>query len=268
MVIIKTEGLSKTYKGYKGFLKKRRVLALEKVNLKVRKGEVFGLLGLNATGKSTLLKMLLGFVFSDEGKVEILKKEKVNSWIKQRIGFLPEDPCFYEYLSAYEFLVFLGKLFKVKKMARERRIKDALSLVGLTEDKKTRIKEFSKGMSQRLGIAATLINNPEILLLDEPMSGLDPLGRKRVKDIILTLKRDGKTVFFSSHILSEVEEICDRIGIIHKGKLIYTGEIKTIKEKGEGSLEKFFIDLVKRFLKRSEISDFTDKWSTILNSAP
>jgi len=246
MVIIKTKELSKTYKEYKGFLKKRRVSALKKVTLEVRKGEVFGLLGLNAAGKSTLLKIFLGLVFSNEGEIKILKKERVDSWIKQKIGFLPEDPHFYEYLSAYEFLVFLGRLLKIKKKKRERRIKEILNLVGLTEVKKTRIKEFSKGMSQRLGIAATLINDPEILFLDEPMSGLDPLGRKRVKDIILTLKKDGKTIFFSSHILSEAEEICDRIGIIHKGKLIYTGEIKTIKEKEEGSLEKFFIDTIKK----------------------
>ena len=259
MFVIKTKELSKTYKEYKGFLKKRRVSALKKVAFEVRKGEVFGLLGLNAAGKSTLLKIFLGFIFSDRGKIEILKEDKVNSLIKQRIGFLPEEPHFYEYLSAYEFLVFLGKLFKIKKEERERRIKDVLNLVGLTSTKKTRIKEFSKGMSQRLGIAATLINDPEILFLDEPMSGLDPLGRKRVKDIILTLKKNGKTIFFSSHILAEIEEICDRIGIIHKGRLIYTGEVKTIKEKS--SLEKFFINTIKRFLKKSEISDFPDKSS-------
>ncbi|MCD6471906.1 ABC transporter ATP-binding protein [Candidatus Aerophobetes bacterium] len=245
MVVIKTKEISKTYKGYKGFLKKRRVSALNKVNLEVKRGEVFGLLGLNAAGKSTLLKIFLGLIFCNDGKIQIFKKERVNSWIKQRIGFLPEEPRFYSYLSTYEFLVLLGKIFKIKKKEREKRIKGILNLVGLTKMKKTRIKEFSKGMSQRLGIAAALINNPEILFLDEPMSGLDPLGRKRVKDIILTLKKDGKTIFFSSHILSEVEEICDRIGVIHKGKLIYIGEIKSIKEKEGIPLEKFFINIIK-----------------------
>jgi len=243
MFIIQTKNLGKVYRGYKGFLKKRKVIALKELNLEIRKGEVFGLLGLNAAGKSTTLKIFLGLILPSWGEFEILGDIGINAYIKQRIGFLPEDPGLYKYLSAEEFLNFCGKLFKLRKRQRRERVEELLELVGLSNAKDMRIKEYSKGMVQRLGIASSLINNPELIFLDEPMSGLDPLGRKKIKDIISKLRRKGTSIFLSSHILAEVEEICDRIGILHKGRLICLREVEELK-KEKISLEEFFIHAV------------------------
>jgi len=243
MCVVKIERISKIYESYQGFLKKRRVLALKELNLEIRKREVFGLLGLNAAGKSTLLKLLLEFIFPTRGEFEILGERKRNIQVKTRIGFLPEEANLYNYLSAEEFLDFCGRLFQVTREKRKKKIVELLKLVGLENSKKIRIKEFSRGMRQRLGIASALINDPEIVFLDEPMSGLDPQGRKKIKDIIFKLKERGKSIFFSSHILAEVEEICDRIGILHKGRLICLKEMREIREEGI-SLEKFFLQTI------------------------
>jgi len=240
MCIVKSRNLKKVYKGYKGFLRKRRILALTELNLEVNKGEVFGLLGLNAAGKSTILKILLGLTFPSSGEFEVLGKKEIDTSVKQRIGFLPENPSFYRYLSAWEFLDLCAKLFRLPRKVRRKRIEELLGLVELKDAKKTRIGEFSKGMVQRLGIASSLINDPELIFLDEPMSGLDFLGRRKVKDIILKLKKEGKTIFFSSHILSEVEEVCDRIGILHQGKLVCMKGMGELKKAGI-PLEEFFI---------------------------
>jgi ABC-2 type transport system ATP-binding protein len=242
-VIVQAKNLGKVYQGYKGFLKKREVLALKELNLEIKKGEVFGLLGLNAAGKSTALKIFLGFISSSWGEFEILGRKGVNAYIKQRIGFLPENPGLYAHLSAEEFLDFCGRLFKLKKKQRRERVEELLETVGLSNTKGIRIREFSKGMVQRLGIASSLMNNPELIFLDEPMSGLDPLGRKKMKDIILELRRKGTSIFLSSHILAEVEEICDRVGILHKGKLICLKDVGELK-KEKVSLEEFFIQAV------------------------
>lgn len=243
MRVIKTKNLGKLYKGYKGFLKKRKTLALTELDLEIRKGEVFGLLGLNAAGKSTALKILLELIFPTWGEFEILEKKGGGIEVKKRIGFLPEDPSFYPFLSGEEFLGFCGELFGIEKRERKKRIKEILKLVGLEEAGKVRIKEYSKGMKQRLGIGASLINDPEVIFFDEPLSGLDPLGRRKIKDVILELKGKGETVFFSSHILAEAEEVCDRIGILHRGRLISVKEVKRLKEGGV-SLEEFFIQTV------------------------
>ena len=243
MDIVKVKGVSKLYKRYKGFLKKEKILALKNLYLEVKKGEVFGLLGLNAAGKSTLLKIFLGFISPTEGKYRLLDEEGDSIKVKQKIGFLSEDPRLYLYLCAEEYLDLCGKLFKIEKRERKKKIKNLLKIVDLLDVRKIRLKEFSKGMVQRVGIASTLINDPEILFLDEPMSGLDPLGRKRIKNIILELKKKGRTIFFSSHILAEVEEICDRIGILHKGELICIKEINELKKEGK-SLEEFFLKII------------------------
>ena len=243
MDIVKIKGVSKLYKRYKGFLKKEKILALKNLHLEVKKGEIFGLLGLNAAGKSTLLKILLGFISPTEGEYRLLDEEGNNIKVKQKIGFLSENPQLYPYLSAEEYLDLCGKLFKIERKERKRKIKNLLKIVDLFNVRKIRLKEFSKGMVQRVGIASALINDPEIIFLDEPMSGLDPLGRKRIKNIILKLRKRGKTIFFSSHILAEVEEICDRIGILHKGELICIKEINELKKEGE-SLEKFFLKII------------------------
>jgi len=243
MCIVKTRNLRKIYKGYKGFLRKRKILALTDLNLEVRRGEVFGLLGLNAAGKSTVLKILLGLTFPSAGEFKLLEKNGITPSVKQRVGFLPENPSLYRYLSAWEFLDLCARLFKLRRKEKKKRIEELLDLVELRDVKRVRIGEFSKGMIQRLGIASSLVNNPELIFLDEPMSGLDFLGRKKIKNIILKLKREGKTIIFSSHILSEVEEICDRIGILHKGRLICLKDIDELKKEGI-SLEELFLQQI------------------------
>ncbi|MCD6082549.1 ABC transporter ATP-binding protein, partial [Candidatus Aerophobetes bacterium] len=229
--------------GYKGFLRKRKISALTDLNLEVRRGEVFGLLGLNAAGKSTVLKILLGLTFPSAGEFKLLEKNGITPSVKQRVGFLPENPSLYRYLSAWEFLDLCARLFKLRGKEKKKRIEELLDLVELRDVKRVRIGEFSKGMIQRLGIASSLVNNPELIFLDEPMSGLDFLGRKKIKNIILKLKREGKTIIFSSHILSEVEEICDRIGILHKGRLICLKDIDELKKEGI-SLEELFLQQI------------------------
>jgi len=244
MLTIKTKGLGKIYRGYRGFLRKRETLALKDLNLEIERGEVFGLLGLNGAGKTTVLKILLGFTPPSWGEFELLGEKDINNQVKKKIGFLPEDPNLYDFLSAEQFLDFCGKLFSLSLTERKMKTERLLELLSLTSAKKIPVKEFSKGMIQRLGIASSLINDPELVFFDEPLSGLDPLGRKRVKDVILNLKEKNKTVFFSSHILAEVEEICDRIGILHKGKLIASKDMEEITAE-EVSLEEFFLQIVK-----------------------
>lgn len=237
---IKVEKLGKIYTGYKGFLKKKKILALKKVDLEIKRGEIFGLLGLNAAGKTTILKILLGFIYPSWGRYEILGKSVVDIDIRKKIGYLPEEPKLYEFFSAEEFLVFCGRLFGLSKTEIISRTNQLLELVKIKSAAKKRIEEFSKGMNQRLAIASALINDPEILFLDEPLSGLDPLGRKIVKEVVLNLKKKGKTVFFSSHILAEVEQISDRIGILHKGELLCVEEVDSILSNFP-SLEEFFL---------------------------
>ncbi|MBE0477549.1 ABC transporter ATP-binding protein [Candidatus Aerophobetes bacterium] len=237
---VKIENLGKVYSSYRGFLKRKKVLALKNVTLKVRKGEIFGMLGLNAAGKTTLLKILLGFIKPTWGRFEIMGKDGSNSRIKREIGYLPEEPNLYDFFTAEEFLLFCGKIFNLSKAESQKRASRLLETLQINSAAKTRIKEFSKGMNQRLAIASSLINDPELLFLDEPLSGLDPVGRKIVKEVLLSLKKEGKTVFFSSHILAEVEQVCDRVGILHRGELLCLKNIESIVCQCS-SLEKFFL---------------------------
>jgi len=188
MLVVKTKNLSKIYRGYRGFLKKRETLALKGLNLEIKRGEVFGLLGLNGAGKTTVLKILLGFTSPSWGEFELLGEKGINNHVKKKIGFLPEDPNIYNFLNAEQFLDFCGKLFNLSSKERKIKTEMLLELLSLTSAKKIPVKEFSKGMVQRLGIASSLINDPELIFFDEPLSGLDPLGRKRVMDIILTVR--------------------------------------------------------------------------------
>ena len=236
---VRIENLGKIYTGYRGFLKRRRVLALKNLSLTVKKGEIFGMLGLNAAGKTTLLKILVGFVHPSWGRFEIMGKNTIDLEIKRRLGYLPEDPKLYEFFSAEEFLLFCGKLFGLNKSERLLRTEKLLETLQITSIARTRIAELSRGMNQRLAIASCLINEPELIFFDEPLSGLDPIGRKVVKKVILDLKEKGTTVFFSSHILAEVEQICDRIGILHQGELLCAEEVKSILSDFT-SLEDFF----------------------------
>ncbi len=206
-------------------LRNRRRVALEDLNLDVEEGEIFGMLGPNGAGKTTTLKILMGLLFPTRGEAFIMRRPLGDLSVKSRIGFLPENPYFYDYLRGWEFLEYYGQLYGMRKSIRRKRIPELLDLVGLTGAANVPLKGYSKGMLQRIGLAQALLNDPKIVFLDEPQSGLDPFGRKEVRDIILRLKQEGKTVFFSSHILSDAEVICDRVAILNKGHLLRCGPL-------------------------------------------
>lgn len=224
-VVIQTQNLSKTYRT--GFWLTQQVRSLSALDLTVYQGETFGLLGQNGAGKTTLLKTLLGIVRPSKGRATLLGKPLGDRGVKARIGYLPENPYFYDYLTGWEIMEFMGGLFEVPSKVQKSRIPQLLDLVGLSlkDAKKKQLRQYSKGMLQRIGMAQALINDPELVFLDEPMSGLDPLGRYQMRKIIQSLKRQGKTIFFNSHILSDVEKICDRVGILDKGEMICEGSL-------------------------------------------
>jgi len=209
-------------------LRQRKVTALQGLDLKIDAGEIFGFLGPNGAGKTTTLKILMGLIHPTSGRASLLGRPLGDVGVKQQIGFLPESPYFYDYLTADEFLLFYGQLFGMSRVELKRRIDELLDLVGLEKSRSLRLRRFSKGMLQRVGLAQALINDPQLVMLDEPMSGLDPIGRKEVRDLILHLKEQGKTVFFSSHILSDVETICNRVGILINGRLREIGSVEEL----------------------------------------
>jgi len=198
---------------------------LDGLSLTVRRGEIFGFLGPNGAGKTTTLKILLGLVRASSGRVLLLGEPAGNVATRRRIGFLPESPYFYDYLTAEEFLGFYGQLARLSRAVPTQRGDELVQLVGLSEARTRQLRKFSKGMLQRIGLAQALIHDPELVILDEPMTGLDPVGRKQVRDLILSLRDRGKTVFFSTHILHDVEMICDRVGIVMKGRLVANGRV-------------------------------------------
>ncbi len=213
--------LSKAY--LSGFLKK--VQALQEISLTIEEDEIFGFLGPNGAGKTTTLKIVTGLLKPTYGDVKILGAPLSQVNIRKQIGFLPEHPSYYNHLTGFEILDFAGGLCCIPGFERKKRIERLFDRVRLKEVRNVRVSEYSKGMIQRLGIAQALINNPELVILDEPLSGLDPIGRKELKDIIISLKDEGKTVFFSTHILADVEMICNRVGILHKGRLLKVGKL-------------------------------------------
>ncbi|MGI0492349.1 ABC transporter ATP-binding protein [Alkalinema pantanalense CENA528] len=227
-IVIQTQNLCKTYRA--GFWLVQRVRSLQHLNLTVYQGETFGLLGQNGAGKTTLLKTLLGIVRPSKGSATLLGKPIGDRRIKQKVGYLPENPYFYDYLTGWEILQFTAGLFQIPGSVQRKRIPELLDLVGLShkDAKKKQLRRYSKGMLQRIGMAQALINNPDLVFLDEPMSGLDPLGRYQIREIIVSLKREGKTIFFNSHVLSDVEKICDRVGILDKGELICEGSMQDL----------------------------------------
>ena len=219
---LRIEGLTKEFRLGLG---RQRVVALDRLDLEVEPGEIFGFLGHNGAGKTTTIKLLLGLLAPTAGRAWILDRPIQDVAVKQHVGFLPESPYFYEYLTAAEFLTFYGQLFGLSRQALAKKIDDLLTMVSLADARHLPLRKFSKGMLQRIGLAQALINDPQIVILDEPMSGLDSIGRRDVRDIILRLKDGGKTIFFSTHILPDVEMICDRVGILVKGQLRAVGAV-------------------------------------------
>jgi ABC-2 type transport system ATP-binding protein len=267
--VIQTSELKKIYRT--GFWLNQKIESLKSCTLSVYQGETFGLLGPNGAGKTTLLKTLLGIVRRTSGKAWLLGKPIGNRPIKQRIGYLPENPYFYDYLTGWEFLQYTAQLFEIPSDLQQQRIPQLLDLVGLSPSatRKKQMRQYSKGMLQRIGMAQALINDPELVFLDEPMSGLDPMGRYQIREIILSLKAQGKTVFFNSHILSDVEKICDRVAILANGELICSGSLEELlgtsavyHVKGKGGN----IDILKRWVK--EMAFEGDSWSGQLQGEP
>jgi ABC-2 type transport system ATP-binding protein len=235
MAAIEILGLEKTY--LVGFWAKRPKHALRPLHLTVENGEIFGFLGPNGAGKTTTLKMLMGLVFPTSGSARILGRDWTDPEVKAQIGFLPEQPYFYDYLTAHELLDYYGQLSGVPGKDRRRRIDEVLHRVGLTDVKGMQLRKFSKGMLQRAGIAQAILHNPKLVFFDEPMSGLDPMGRREVRDLMEQLKHEGKTVFFSTHILSDAEALCDRVAIIHHGELKGVGAVADLTSSIQGKVE-------------------------------
>ena len=233
MPVVQTWNLGKTYRT--GFWLNHKIESLKNCSLSIYRGETFGLLGPNGAGKTTLLKTLLGITRPSTGKAVILGQPIGDRTVKQKIGYLPENAYLYDFLTAWEFLEFIAGLFQLPKTQHKQRIAELLDLVGLAQStaRKKKLKQYSKGMLQRVGMAQALINDPEIVFLDEPMSGLDPMGRYRMREIVLSLKQQGKTIFFNSHVLSDIEQICDRIAFLALGELICQGSLDELLGTGD-----------------------------------
>jgi ABC-2 type transport system ATP-binding protein len=235
MSAIEILGLEKTYSV--GFWRKRPKRALHPLHLSVEDGEIFGFLGPNGAGKTTTLKLLMGLVFPTAGSARILGREWTDPRVKAQIGFLPEQPYFYDYLTAHELLEYYGQLSGVPAKQRKQRVEQVLQQVGLRDVQGVQLRKFSKGMLQRVGIGQAILHDPKLVFFDEPMSGLDPMGRREVRDLMVQLKREGKTVFFSTHILSDAETLCDRVAIIHQGELRGVGAVEDLTSSVQGKVE-------------------------------
>jgi ABC-2 type transport system ATP-binding protein len=223
--VIQTDKLTKVYTDFFG---RPRVKAVDELTLSVHRGEVLGLLGPNGSGKTTTTKLLLGLLFPTSGTATVLGKPSTDVSVKEHIGFLPEESYLYRFLDADETLDFYGRLFRIPRAERRKRIGQLIEMVGLSDARHRQLKEYSKGMSRRLGLAQALINDPKVIFLDEPTSGLDPIGSREVKDMILRLKGEGKTVLLCSHLLADVEDVCDRIAMLVKGRLRRIGDVRDL----------------------------------------
>lgn len=240
--MIKIEGISKEFK--EG-IRAKRVRALDDLTLEVQKGEVFGFLGPNGAGKSTAIKILLNLIRPDKGKASVMDRDVNDTGVRKHIGYLPENPYFYDYLNAEELLWFGGRTTGLSPQSIREKTDELLHIVNLQAVRKRQLRTYSKGMVQRAGLAMALIHDPDVAILDEPMSGLDPIGRKMVGDILLELKGRGKTVFFSSHILTDIERFCDRVGIIVGGRLQVVDRLDNLLA-GDATLEDVFLREVKK----------------------
>jgi len=224
-VVIETRSLSKVYRDFWG---RPKVRALKALDLKVFQGEIFGLLGPNGSGKTTTIKLLLGLLFPTDGNALVFGKQANDVTKNEKIGYLPEESYLYRFLNAEETLDFYGRLFDMPAKVREERIQELIKMVGLERAKKRQLKEYSKGMTRRIGLAQALINDPQLVILDEPTSGLDPIGTREMKDLILDLRARGKTVLMCSHRLDDVQDVCNRIAILHQGELKKLGAVSDL----------------------------------------
>jgi ABC-2 type transport system ATP-binding protein len=235
MIAVETIQLAKIY--VVGFWQKQSRIALKPLNLTVDEGEIFGFLGPNGAGKTTTLKLLMGLVFPTGGMARILGQDIRETEIKAQVGFLPEQPYFYDYLTAKELLDYYGQLSGMETKHRTRKIDAMLDRVGLKDAAGVQLRKFSKGMLQRVGLAQAILHDPKVVFLDEPMSGLDPMGRREVRDLMEELRQQGKTVFFSTHILSDAEALCDRVAVIHQGELRGVGRVAELTSSVAGKVE-------------------------------
>jgi ABC-2 type transport system ATP-binding protein len=220
--VIETRALGKTYRDFWG---RQKVRALKSLDLEIRQGEIFGLLGPNGSGKTTTIKLVLGLLFPTHGQALVFNRDATDVKKNERIGYLPEESYLYKFLNAEETLDFYGRLFDMSPTVRKQRIAELIEMVGLQGAKKRQLKEYSKGMTRRVGLAQALINDPELIILDEPTTGLDPIGTREMKDMIIRLKQQGKTVLMCSHLLADVQDVCDRIAILHQGELKELGRV-------------------------------------------
>ncbi|TWU40671.1 ABC transporter ATP-binding protein [Novipirellula artificiosorum] len=224
-VVIETRNLSKIFRDFWG---RKKVHALKSLDIEVRPGEIFGLLGPNGSGKSTTIKLILGLLFPSSGRVLVFDKDASETSKNERIGYLPEESYLYKFLTAEETLDFYGRLFDMSGADRRRRVDELIQLVGLQGAKHRQLREYSKGMTRRVGLAQALINDPDLILLDEPTTGLDPIGTREMKDLILALRDQGKTVLLCSHQLADVQDVCDRVAILHQGELKELGRVSDL----------------------------------------
>lgn len=224
-VVVETKNLTKTYRDFWG---RQKVRALKALDLQVKRGEIFGLLGPNGSGKTTTIKLLLGLLFPTSGEVNILGRPAADVAKNERLGYLPEESYLYRFLNAEETLDFYGRLFNIPAAVRKQRVAQLIQMVGLESAKKRQLREYSKGMTRRIGLAQALINDPDLILLDEPTSGLDPIGTRNMKNLILQLKEQGKTVIMSSHLLGDVQDVCDRVGVLYQGELKELGRVEDL----------------------------------------
>lgn len=221
-IVVETRGLTKVYRDFWG---RQKVRALNALDLEIRRGEIFGLLGPNGSGKSTTIKLLLGLLFPTAGQALVFGKDATEVTKNERIGYLPEESYLYKFLNAEETLDFYGRLFDMPAAVRKERTDKLIEMVGIGHARRRQLREYSKGMTRRIGLAQALINDPELIFLDEPTSGLDPLGTREMKDLILRLRDEGKTILMSSHLLDDVQDVCDRIAILHQGELKELGRV-------------------------------------------
>jgi ABC-2 type transport system ATP-binding protein len=224
-VVVETRNLSKIYRDFWG---RKKVHALKSLDIEIRKGEIFGLLGPNGSGKSTTIKLVLGLLFPTNGRVLVFDKDATETRKNERIGYLPEESYLYKFLTAQETLDFYGRLFNMSAAQRSERVNELIKLVGLERARNRQLREFSKGMTRRVGLAQALINNPDLVMLDEPTTGLDPIGTREMKDLILNLRDQGKTILLCSHQLADVQDVCDRVAILHQGELKELGRVNDL----------------------------------------